>query len=360
MSIQPIRWENNRLFLLDQSQLPCRERYVECRTYADAARAIRHLVVRGAPAVGITAALGIALGVQAIAEETSAAMLRQEFEKICRTMASTRPTAVNLFWAIGRMQRKAEEVEHASLARIKAALQREALRILAEDVEANKRIGRLGSRLLKKGDTVLTHCNAGALATGGYGTALGIIRAAQAQGKQIQVVADETRPVLQGARLTAWELKKDGIPVTVITDSMAGALMQQGRVDAVIVGADRIAANGDVANKIGTYSLAVLAKAHAIPFYIAAPCSTVDLSLRSGKGIPIEERASEEVTRMAGKRVVPHGVGVWNPAFDVTPHRLITAIVTERGIARKPYQNALKKLIFLSPYSRKKRNKQWI
>lgn len=359
MSIQPIRWKNDRLFLLDQTQLPGRERYIECRTYAEAARAIRQLIVRGAPAVGITAALGIALGVQAIEEKATAAKLRQQFEKICRTMASTRPTAVNLFWAIGRMQRKAEEVQGASLAGFKAAMKREALCILAEDVEANKRIGALGSRLLKKGDTVLTHCNAGALATGGYGTALGIIRAAQAEGKEVKVFADETRPVLQGARLTAWELKKDGIPVTVITDNMAASLMQRHRVDAVIVGADRIAANGDAANKIGTYSLAMLAKGHGIPFYVAAPCSTIDLSLHTGKEIPIEERASEEVTQVAGVRVVPPGVSVWNPAFDVTPHRLITAIVTEKGIARKPYGKALKELISLSLHSRDKRNEQW-
>jgi methylthioribose-1-phosphate isomerase len=289
--------------------------------------------------------------VQAIADKVTGARLKQEFEKICHTMASTRPTAVNLFWAIARMKRVAEETQGASLARFKAAMRREALHILAEDVEANKRIGALGSRLLKKGDTVLTHCNAGALATGGYGTALGIIRAAKAEGKEIKVFADETRPVLQGARLTAWELQKDRIPVTVITDSMAAYLMLQRRVDAVIVGADRIAANGDAVNKIGTYSLAVLAKEHGIPFYVAAPCSTIDLFLRTGKEAPIEERESEEVTQVAGKRVVPPGVPVWNPAFDVTPHRLIAAIITDKGIAKKPYRRTLKALIALSPHS---------
>jgi len=294
--------------------------------------------------VGITAAMGIALGVQTIPEKDKKHFLAR-FEKICHTMASTRPTAVNLFWAIERMKKLINHDPHSPLKDLKALLKKEALKILEEDIGSNKRIGEFGSRFIKSGDTILTHCNAGALATGGYGTALGIIRAATAAGKKVHVIADETRPFLQGSRLTAWELRKDRIPVTVITDNMAAFMMQQNRVDTIIVGADRIAANGDAANKIGTYSLAIVAKAHQIPFYVAAPLSTIDFSLKSGRQIPIEERKTEEVSHIWGKRVVPKGVAIWNPAFDVTPNKFITAIITDKGIAEKPYRKNLKKLI---------------
>lgn len=344
MSIQPIKWKKDRLYLLDQRLLPEKEVYIECKTYRDAALAIKQMVVRGAPAVGITAALGIALGVQEIPEQGEKSFLTR-LEKICREMASTRPTAVNLFWAIDRMQQAANNGGQKSLKEIKQHLLQEALKILKEDIESNRRMGEFGQQLLNDGFRVLTHCNAGALATGGYGTALGVIRAAHEQGKRIQVIADETRPFLQGARLTAWELKKDGIAVTVITDNMAGFLMQQHQIDAVIVGADRIAANGDTANKIGTYSVAILAKAHKIPFYVAAPLSTIDFSIKTGTEIPIEHRHAEEVTHLGGKRMVPRGVDVWNPAFDVTPHAYISAIITDRGVAERPYRQNLKKLI---------------
>ena len=346
MTIQPIKWKKNRLYLLDQTCLPERERYIECRTYLAAARAIKKMVVRGAPAIGITAALGILLGVETIREKNKSRFLSR-FEKICQTFAATRPTAVNLFWAIERMKRLVNQEPFPPLKELKTLMKKEALDILDEDVKSNKRIGGFGSDLLKSGDTILTHCNAGALATGGYGTALGVIRSGKAEGKRLHVVADETRPFLQGARLTSWELKKDGIPVTVITDSMAAFMMQQKRIDAIIVGADRIAANGDVANKIGTYSLAIAAKQHKIPFYVAAPLSTIDFSISTGREIPIEERNSEEISHIKGKRIVPKGIPVWNPAFDVTPNRFISAIITDQGIAEKPYGKNLKKLISL-------------
>jgi len=346
MTIQPIKWKKNRLYLLDQTRLPERERYIECRTYLDAARAIKKMVVRGAPAIGITAALGIVLGVEAIPQQNRRRFLTR-FEKICQTFAATRPTAVNLFWAIERMKKLVAHDPFPPLKELKAMMKKEALKILEEDVKSNKRIGAFGSQLLKSDDTILTHCNAGALATGGYGTALGVIRAGKAQGKRLHVVADETRPFLQGSRLTSWELKKDGIPVTVITDNMAAFMMQQKRIDAIIVGADRIAANGDVANKIGTYSLAIVAREHKIPFYVAAPLSTIDFSIKTGREIPIEERNSEEVSHISGKRVVPKGIPVWNPAFDVTPNRFISAIITDQGITEKPYGKNLKKLISL-------------
>ncbi|MBN2469033.1 MAG: S-methyl-5-thioribose-1-phosphate isomerase [Deltaproteobacteria bacterium] len=344
MTIQPIKWGNGRLSLLDQRILPGKERYVECRTYREAAQAIKKMVVRGAPAVGITAAFGVVLGAQAVSARGKRYFLKR-FENICEVLAATRPTAVNLFWALERMRKLIENNCDLSSVKIQELLQSEALKILKEDVESNRKIGSFGSRLLKDGDTILTHCNAGALATGGYGTALGVIRAGVDQGKRIQVIADETRPFLQGARLTSWELKKDGIPVTVITDNMAASVMQQKRVDAVIVGADRIAANGDVANKIGTYALGILAGEHHIPFYVAAPISTIDFSIQTGAEIPIEERSSDEVTHIHGRRVVPRGVAVWNPAFDVTPSRYISAIVTDHGIVKKPYGKNLRALI---------------
>jgi methylthioribose-1-phosphate isomerase len=294
--------------------------------------------------VGVAAAMGIALGVQAIPEKNKKEFLPQ-FDKICNTIASTRPTAVNLFWAIERMKNLVYQNLRVSLKALRVLLKKEALKILTEDIEGNKRMGKHGSKFIKNGATILTHCNAGALATGGYGTALGVIRAARAQGKKVQVIADETRPFLQGARLTAWELKKDRIPVTVITDNMAAFMMQQKQIDAVIVGADRIAANGDTANKIGTYSLAILAKEHTIPFYVAAPLSTIDFNIKTGKEIPIEERDKKEVSHIRGKRMVPRGVSIWNPAFDVTPNHFIAAIITDHGVVKKPYQKNLNKLI---------------
>ena len=344
MTIQPLQRKNDRVFLLDQRILPEKELYHECRTYQDVAHAIKCMVVRGAPAVGVAAAMGVALGVRAIPEKNKKEFLTR-FDNICNTIASTRPTAVNLFWAIEKMKKLVYQNLRASLKVLSLLLKKEALKILKEDIESNKRMGKYGCKFIKNGATILTHCNAGALATGGYGTALGVIRSAKAQGKKVQVIADETRPFLQGARLTAWELKKDRIPVTVITDNMAAFMMQQKRIDAIIVGADRIAANGDVANKIGTYALAILAKEHNIPFYVAAPFSTIDLNIKTGKEIPIEKRSKEEVSHMWGKRVVPQGVAIWNPAFDITPNRFIAAIITDYGVVKKPYQKNLKKLI---------------
>jgi len=301
------------------------------------------MVVRGAPAIGVAAAMGIALGVKNSKAET-VGELKPEFDRICEVMGDTRPTAVNLFWAIRRMREKFELLRVRSLPQLKQALIEEAQRMHAEDIAANQAMGRHGATLMPASGGVLTHCNAGALATCGYGTALGVIRAAVEQGKHIHVYADETRPFLQGSRLTAWELMKDGIPTTVISDNMAGAMMKQGKIGAIVVGADRIAANGDVANKIGTYMLAVLAKEHGIPFYVAAPFSTVDLDTPDGSSIPIEQRNPREVTHMAGKQMVPDGIGVENPAFDVTPAKYVSAIVTEKGIARAPYGESLRKL----------------
>ncbi|HWF02254.1 MAG TPA: S-methyl-5-thioribose-1-phosphate isomerase, partial [Candidatus Angelobacter sp.] len=327
----------------DQTLLPTEEVYVTCATYQEVATAIRDMIVRGAPAIGVAAAMGIALGVkQSTAPDV--ATLRNEFGQICRTMGETRPTAVNLFWAIRRMQQKFEFVAPQGLHQIKITLVEEAQQMLVEDIAANELMGQHGAVLMPSSGGVLTHCNAGALATCGYGTALGVIRSAIQMGKHIHVFADETRPFLQGSRLTAWELMKDGIKTTLIADNMAGSMMRQGKIQAVIVGADRIAANGDVANKIGTYSVAVLAKEHAIPFYVAAPWSTVDMNMESGEGIPIEQRSPREVTHHAGKQVAPDGVLVENPAFDVTPHKYVTAIITERGIAKPTYADTLKEL----------------
>jgi methylthioribose-1-phosphate isomerase len=304
---------------------------------------IRNMVVRGAPAIGVAAAMGIALGVKNSKAE-SGVDLKKDFDQICEAIRQTRPTAVNLFWAIRRMQDKFESLRIRPISQIQQALIEEGQRMHAEDIAANQAMGRHGAALMPASGGVLTHCNAGALATAGYGTALGVIRAAVEQGKMIHVYADETRPFLQGSRLTAWELMKDGIPTTVISDNMAGAMMKQGKIGAIVVGADRIAANGDVANKIGTYTVAVLAKEHGIPFYVAAPTSTVDLETPDGSKIPIEQRNPKEVTHIAGKQMVPDGVGIENPAFDVTPAKYVTAIITERGVARAPYTESLRKL----------------
>jgi methylthioribose-1-phosphate isomerase len=341
--INTLEWTDQGVRFIDQTKLPTEEVYVTCTTYQQVADVIRNMVVRGAPAIGVSAAMGIALGVKN-AKADNVASLKKDFDQICEVIGATRPTAVNLFWAIRRMQDKFESLRVRPLGQIKESLIEEARRMHAEDIAANQAMGRHGATLMPSAGGVLTHCNAGALATAGYGTALGVIRAAVEQGKKIHVYADETRPFLQGSRLTAWELMKDGIPTTVISDNMAGAMMKQGKIGAIVVGADRIAANGDVANKIGTYTVAVLAKEHGIPFYVAAPISTVDLATSDGAGIPIEQRSAKEVTHIAGKQMVPDGVGVENPAFDVTPAKYVAAIITERGIAKAPYEESLKRL----------------
>jgi len=341
--VQTLEWTDSGVRFIDQTKLPTEETYVTCKTYTQVADVIRNMVVRGAPAIGVAAAMGVALGVKASKAENGGD-LKAEFDQICDVMGKTRPTAVNLFWAIRRMREKFEMLRVRPLAQIKQSLIEEAQRMHAEDIAANQAMGRHGATLMPASGGVLTHCNAGALATCGYGTALGVIRAAVEQGKKIHVFADETRPFLQGSRLTAWELMKDGIPTTVISDNMAGAMMKQQKINAIVVGADRIAANGDVANKIGTYSVAVLAKEHGIPFYVAAPLSTVDFETADGSGIPIEQRDAKEVTHIAGRQMVPDGVEVENPAFDVTPAKYVTAIVTERGIARAPYGESLRRL----------------
>ncbi len=343
--VKTIEWTDEGVRMIDQRKLPMVEEYPVFKNYRDIAGAIRSMVVRGAPAIGVAAAMGIALGVRD-SRAGNMSELREEFTEITEILASTRPTAVNLFWAIERMKRRFKEIATDSSDKrvIADRLIHEALAIQAEDIEGNKRIGRFGQELLPNSGTILTHCNAGALATAGYGTALGVIRAAIENGKRLHVLADETRPFLQGARLTAWELWKDGIDVRVISDNMAGSFMRQGLIDAVIVGADRIAANGDVANKIGTYSLAVLARQHEIPFYVAAPLSTLDLGIPDGSSIPIEQRDPAEVTHIGGVRVVPDGVLVFNPAFDVTPNSFVTAIITDRGVAVPPYIENLRRL----------------
>ncbi|HEX8814096.1 MAG TPA: S-methyl-5-thioribose-1-phosphate isomerase [Terriglobales bacterium] len=341
--IQTLEWTEQGVRFIDQTKLPTEEVYVSCTTYRQVADVIRTMVVRGAPAIGVAAAMGIALGVKNSKAQT-AAEIRPELEEISKVIGETRPTAVNLFWAIRRMREKFEGVSAQPISQIKQALIEEAQRMHAEDIAANVSMGHHGATLMPASGGVLTHCNAGALATCGYGTALGVIRAAVESGKKIHVFADETRPFLQGSRLTAWELMKDGIPTTVISDNMAGAMMSKGKIKAVVVGADRIAANGDVANKIGTYSVAVLAKEHGIPFYVAAPFSTIDLDTSDGSKIPIEQRNIKEVTHIAGKQMVPDGVEIENPAFDVTPAKYVTAIVTERGVARAPYGESLAKL----------------
>jgi methylthioribose-1-phosphate isomerase len=341
--IETLEWTDQGVRFIDQTKLPTQEVYVTCKTYEEVADAIRTMIVRGAPAIGVAAAMGIALGVRDSKAET-VGDLKRDLDHICEVIGQTRPTAVNLFWAIQRMKEKFERLRIRSITQIKQELIVEAQRMYAEDIAANQAMGRHGATLMPGSGGVLTHCNAGALATAGYGTALGVIRAAVEQGKKIHVYADETRPFLQGARLTAWELMKDGIPTTVISDNMAGAMMRQGKIGAIVVGADRIAANGDVANKIGTYTVAVLAKENSIPFYVAAPISTVDLACPDGNRIPIEQRNPQEVTHIGGKQMVPDGVAVENPAFDVTPSKYVAAIITERGIARAPYAESLQHL----------------
>jgi methylthioribose-1-phosphate isomerase len=340
--MKPIELRDNKLIIIDQTQLPGKLAYLELRNFTDVVAAIKQMKVRGAPAIGVAAAYGIALGAQSIKAETKAKFLSQ-LDKILQSFAAARPTAVNLFRAIDRMKKAAEKA--GDVPNIKQALIDEARKIHAEEEAATRRLSQLGADLIKDGFTILTHCNAGALATAGYGTALGVIKAAWEQGKKIEVIATETRPLLQGACLTTWELMQENIPVTLITDSMAGYFLGRGKVNCVIVGADRIAANGDTANKIGTYTLAVLAKENGVPFYVAAPTSTIDLSLKSGDKIPIEERNPEEVTCIKGVRLAPKGVTAANPAFDVTPYKYIGAIITEKGIFRKPYLIRLKKLI---------------
>jgi len=332
--VETIQWTDAGVVMIDQTRLPREQKFVTCRTYLELADAIKTMVIRGAPAIGVAAAMGVALGVQEGAD----------FETVCKTLAATRPTAMNLFWGIERMKRVYAALQDVQPEERVHRMVEEAKQVRLEDIAICEAIGRHGEPLVPDGKTVLTHCNAGALATAGYGTALGVIRAAVSSGKKIDVFADETRPFLQGARLTAWELQQDGIATTVITDNMAGHFLHSGRIGCVVVGADRIAANGDVANKIGTYSVAVLAKENGIPFYVAAPVSTFDLTLASGDLIPIEERSSDEVTHFRGVPVAPEAIEAKHPAFDVTPSRYVTAIVCERGIARAPYEESLRKL----------------
>src|SRR5215470_14088219 len=339
-----IDWKDDAVVMIDQRKLPAAEVYVSCKTAQEVAKAIKTMVIRGAPAIGVAAAMGIALGMRR-SKATGTKQFTTEFQRLCDLMAATRPTAVNLFWAIERMKRVFADAAQggASVDEIKRRLEEEARHIHDADVASCKTMGAHGATLVPETARILTHCNAGALATAGYGTALGVIRAAAEQGKKIAVLADETRPFLQGARLTAWELVRDGIDTTVITDNMAAAMMRMGNVDLVVVGADRVAANGDVANKIGTYGVAVLAREHNVPFYVAAPLSTIDLNTPDGEHIPIEERSAREVTHVGGSQLAPEGALVWNPAFDVTPHRLIAGIITERGIFRPPYAESLKR-----------------
>jgi len=332
--VETIEWTDAGVVMIDQTRLPREQVFVTCRSYVEVAVAIRSMVIRGAPAIGVAAAMGVALGVQEGAD----------FDRVCETLASTRPTAVNLFWAIERMRALRASLKSLPREELVARMIEEAKNIRLDDIAICRAMGQHGAPLVPDGKTVLTHCNAGALATAGYGTALGVIRAAAESGKKIDVFADETRPFLQGARLTAWELQQDGIPTTLITDNMAGHFLHSGRIGCVVVGADRIAANGDVANKIGTYSLAVLAKENNVPFYVAAPVSTFDLTLKSGDMIPIEQRSAEEVTHVFGVPVAPENIAVENPAFDVTPARYVTAIISERGVARAPYEESLKRL----------------
>ena len=340
-----IEWKDDAVVMIDQRKLPASEVYVTCKTANEVAKAIKTMVIRGAPAIGVAAAMGIAVGMIR-SRATGTKQFTTEFQKTCELMAGTRPTAVNLFWAIERMKKAFAAAAHdgQSVDEIKRRLVEEARAIHDEDVQSCRTMGAHGAELVPASARILTHCNAGALATAGYGTALGVIRAAAEQGKTIAVLADETRPFLQGARLTAWELVRDGINTTVITDNMAGAMMRLGQIDLVVVGADRIAANGDVANKIGTYSVAVLAKEHGIPFYVAAPLSTVDLNTPDGSRIPIEERNEREVTHVGTNRLTPEGALIRNPAFDVTPSKYVTAIITERGIARAPFAESLPQL----------------
>lgn len=345
--IKTVEWTDEGVRMLDQRLLPTEEKYLMLRSYDEVAEAIKKMVVRGAPAIGVSAAMGLALGAKQ-SVGTSVADLEYDFNYMCDVMSATRPTAVNLFWAIERMRdefrRASAETDDVEKVKHRLVLQSQA--IFDEDIKANRALGRFGGELIPDNSTVLTHCNAGALATAGdYGTALGVIRGARDAGKRVAVIADETRPFLQGSRLTAWELSKDEIPVTIITDNMAGHIMKQGKVDTVVVGADRIVANGDTANKIGTYMVAVLAKEHGIPFYVAAPISTIDLSLSTGEEITIEERDTREVTHIREQQLAPTGVDVQNPAFDVTPNELITAIITDKGVARQPFTESLRRMV---------------
>ncbi|MBI2822331.1 MAG: S-methyl-5-thioribose-1-phosphate isomerase [Acidobacteria bacterium] len=341
--IRTIEWTDQGVSMIDQRRLPNEEVYNFYQTHEQVADAIRSMVIRGAPAIGVAAAMGVALGVKNL-HNISGGELESRFEAICQTLAGTRPTAVNLFWAIERLRRAFDACKHRPLTEIQDALREEALQMRLEDVAINRRMGEYGQVLLPDSATVLTHCNAGALATAGFGTALGVVRAAVNAGKSIRVLAGETRPFLQGARLTVWELMKDNIPVTLITDNMAGHLMKTETVDAVIVGADRIAADGDVANKIGTYSVAILARAHGIPFYVAAPMSTIDFNTPTGSAIPIEQRSASEVLELGGRRIAPDLAAARNPAFDVTPAEYVSAIITENGVARAPYLESLRAL----------------
>jgi methylthioribose-1-phosphate isomerase len=340
--VKTIEWTPDGVVMIDQTRLPAEETYVTCKDYRQVADAIRGMVIRGAPAIGVAAAMGVAIGVQHADPDNLDAELRE----ICAVLAATRPTAVNLFWAIERMKKRFQDLRASGsdIDAIRQELAAEAQRVLDQDIAINQAIGRHGAALLSEGAQVMTHCNAGALATGGYGTALGVIRAAVEGGNSVAVFANETRPFLQGARLTVWELQQDDIPVTLLTDNMAGHLLHSGKVGAVVVGADRIAGNGDVANKIGTYSVAVLAKENGVPFYVAAPISTLDLSLASGDDIPIEQRNPAEVTQLQGVQVAPPDTIAIHPAFDATPNRYVTAIITERGVARAPYVESLRKL----------------
>jgi methylthioribose-1-phosphate isomerase len=338
MTVKTLEWKNDSVIILDQRLLPSKEIYRVYRNYKAVAQAIRAMVIRGAPAIGVAAAMGVALGALKSKEKN----FDREFERMLKIFAGTRPTAVNLFWALERMRKVYSENRSAGVKPVKQRLKEEAQRMYAEDIAANQLLGKNGARLVGSAARVLTHCNAGALATAGYGTALGVVRAIKESGKKVEVFANETRPFFQGARLTAWELKKDGIPVTLLTDSCMGYVLQKSKVDVVIVGCDRVAANGDVANKIGTYTLAVLARRHGIPFYVAGPTSSFDLSCASGSEIPIEERDPKEVSHMFGKSVSPVGVRVLNPAFDVTPNELVSAFITEKGIITQPFEQNIR------------------
>ncbi|HEX6801368.1 MAG TPA: S-methyl-5-thioribose-1-phosphate isomerase [Candidatus Binatia bacterium] len=341
MAVRTIEWKNDRVIMLDQRLLPHKEVYRVCRDYDEIAAAIRNMVIRGAPAIGVAAAMGVALGVLHATEKS----FDREFERVVLTLGKTRPTAVNLFWALQRMREVYTRNRGRGVASVQRALKDEALKVYRDDIAANKLLGKYGAGLMRNAKKIMTHCNAGALATAGYGTALGVLRALKESGSKFEVLVNETRPYLQGARLTAWELKKEKIPATLVTDNMAGYLMQKGRVDAVVVGCDRVAANGDVANKIGTYMIAVLAKRHGIPFYVAGPTSSIDINCPSGKDIPIEQRDPKEVSHMFGKPLAPKGTKVFNPAFDVTAQELVSAIITEKGVINPPYQQNIRNYV---------------
>jgi len=343
MNFKTIEWRDDKVFMIDQRRLPLEEVYVECSDYKQVADAIKTMVIRGAPAIGVAAAMGVALGALGI-DAKDFPTFQKKMDHVCEVLMATRPTAVNLRWGLERMKKKLQALSKESITAIKENLKKEAIAVYEEDIIANRKMGNFGQSLLKSNDTILTHCNAGALATAGWGTALGVIYSAQEQGKKIKVFADETRPFLQGARLTAWELAKNGVHVTLIADNMAATVMKKKKIQAVIVGADRIAANGDVANKIGTYNVALLAREHDVPFYVAAPLSTIDLNCPTGEQIPIEERDPSEVTHFYRQKIAPDGIDVFNPAFDVTPHTLVTAIITEKGVVKAPYLESLRKL----------------